>query len=49
MSTQEVINKFQLLAGKVLSLKSIADLQNAVQNLEALNNINRIAMLLAKY
>jgi 2-methylcitrate dehydratase PrpD len=48
MSTQEVFNKFQLLAGKVLNPKQVADLQNTVQNLEEFDNIDRIALLLAK-
>jgi aconitate decarboxylase len=47
MSTEEVINKYRLLAGKVLSPKRTAELQDAVENLESLDNVNKLAKLLA--
>ena len=47
MSTDEVISKFRLLAGKVLSDKRIDELQNAVQSLENMDNVSSLANLLA--
>jgi aconitate decarboxylase len=47
MSTDEVIIKFRLLAGKVLSDKRIDELQNAVQNLENMDSVSALANLLA--
>ncbi|MFC1864312.1 MmgE/PrpD family protein [Chloroflexota bacterium] len=46
MSTDEVFQKYQILAGKVLSKKGVAELQDAVQNLEKVPDVRKLSELL---
>ncbi len=46
MSSDEVLHKYRILAGKVLSKSRVAALQDAVQNLEKTQNIRELAQLL---
>ena len=46
MTTDEVVSKYKILAGKVLSEKRIEELQEMVENLEKVDNVNKLARLL---
>ena len=46
MTTDEVLHKYQILAGKVLSQKRVAELQDTVQNLEEVSDVKKLAKLL---
>ncbi len=46
MSNDEILHKYQVLAGKVLSKSRVAELRDAVQNLEKASNIRDLAKLL---
>jgi len=46
ITTDEVIHKYQALAGKVLSQKRTAELQNRVENLEAVADMREFSKLL---
>ena len=47
MSTEEVIRKYEILAGKVLPPKRVSELKEMVFHLERLGNIRELARLLA--
>jgi len=49
MSTEEVIHKYKILAGKVLSQKCVADLHDTVLNLEEVSDVRELAKLLVPY
>ena len=46
MTSDEVVRKYQILAGKVLPEKQIAKIQDMVEHLEKVDNINKLAKLL---
>ncbi|MFC1935496.1 MmgE/PrpD family protein [Chloroflexota bacterium] len=46
MAPEEVVRKYRILAGKVLSEKRIGELQTMVENLEEVDNIKKLARLL---
>lgn len=46
MSTDEVIHKYRVLAGKVVSEKRVAELQDMVLNLEQVSDVRELAELL---
>jgi 2-methylcitrate dehydratase PrpD len=46
MATNEVIQKYEILAGKVLDQKGVSRLQDRVMNLEKASDVREIAMLL---
>lgn len=46
MTSDEVVRKYRILAGKVLPEKQVARLQDMVENLEKVNNVNELAKLL---
>lgn len=47
LSAEEVVQKYRLLAGKVLSRRRVDALQEMVQELEAVDDVRRLARLLA--
>ena len=49
MSTHEVIEKFRLLSGKVLSSDRVAELENTVRCLEDLADVKKLGALLAHH
>ena len=46
MSDDEVIQKYKILAGKVLSVSRVADLHDMVLNLEKVSDVRELARLL---
>ena len=46
MTTDEVLHKYQILAGKVLSQKRVVELQDTVQNLEEVSDVRKLAKTL---
>lgn len=46
LTTNEILRKYQILAGKVLTQKRVAELQNMTQNLEKVSNIKELVRLL---
>jgi aconitate decarboxylase len=46
MTADEVVRKYQRLAGKVLPEKQIARIQDMVEHLEKVDNVNKLAKLL---
>ncbi|MFC1976812.1 MmgE/PrpD family protein [Chloroflexota bacterium] len=46
MSRHEVLEKYQLLAGKVLGKKRVAEVQNAAENLEKVPDVRELSELL---
>jgi len=49
MSTHEVIEKFRLLSGKVLSSDRVVELENTVRCLEDLADVKKLGALLAHH
>jgi len=46
MSTEEVVRKYEILAGKILPPKRVTELEETVFHLERLGNIGELARLL---
>jgi 2-methylcitrate dehydratase len=48
MNREEVVTKYEILSGKVLNKKQIADLYDAVMTLENISDVRELAHLLKK-
>ncbi len=46
MQTEEVVDKYRILAGKILSQERVSELMDMVQNLESVSDVRKLAGLL---